>query len=158
MCIITHTHKLCLGFSTLNLNESSFCLHTRQLMMDRGTNSSPCFSYGYILRLNSGKKKKKGIVCCLYQGRLNDEISASKREMFLLRGKIITEEAHSSPDEGKHVMTKLLGNEKSGQSYGTFNQKISKQSHTVINKACHHRMQSGKCIHRETKVEKGQAN
>lgn len=50
-------------------------------------------------------------------------ISASKGEIFLPPGKIVIKEAHSSSAEGKHVTTKLLGNEKSGQSYGTFNQK-----------------------------------
>lgn len=62
-------------------------------------------------------------------------ISAPKRELFLPLGKMIIKEAHSSSNARKHVTTKLLGNEKSGHFSGTFNQKISKQSHTVINKA-----------------------
>ena len=50
-------------------------------------------------------------------------------------GKTVIKKAHSSSAEEKHVITKLLGNEKSGQSCGTSNCKISKQSHTVVHKA-----------------------
>lgn len=62
-------------------------------------------------------------------------ISASKKEIFLPPGKTVIKKAHSSSAEEKHVTTKLLGNEKSGQSFGTSNRKISKQSHTVVHKA-----------------------
>lgn len=56
-------------------------------------------------------------------------------------------------------MTKVPGNEKSGQSYGTCNGKISQQSHTVIDKALPsaggkvESISFRRVIHHETKIK-----
>lgn len=86
------------------------------------------------------------------------------KENYFASRQACNKEAYSSSSERKHVTTKVPGNEKSGQSYGTFNGKISQQSHTVIDKALssaggrvesisfHH------VIHHETKIKQCSAN
>lgn len=114
-----------------------------QVTKNRERDLSPFLSFGYILRLGS---KKRVLFAVSTKAALMMRISVSKWKTLLPPGKTIIKYAHSSSAERKHVTTKLLGSEKSWQSYGTFNQKISKQSHTILNQVLViSRMQSGKC-------------